>query len=248
MTAIEWLESRISVLIPEDIGSQLMFKSNIKKAKAVETVESMRAEKLETLAKLLAKIWFHCDWKWESPNERVMQMLMQELGYYPFKDEDEMIRQTQVDDNLYKQAAKEIPGWKAVSADGPTPMLERLKEHIDSITPEQFVKEFDEVQEWFECEVEDCKHCAEDIAQMQDDETFKVWECCGMEECVCDDDGLTDDEWLIKELKKERVEISDEEIEKWVASTPYYGHCTPEYKEGLEDGAKWYKEQIKSKQ
>lgn len=43
-------------------------------------------------------------------------------------------------------------------------------------------------------------------------------------------------------------ELSDEEIEKWVASTPYYGHCTPEYKEGIEDGAKWYREQLKSKQ
>jgi hypothetical protein len=85
-------------------------------------------------------------------------------------------------------------------------MLERLKKHLDSITPEQFVKEFDEVQEWFQCEVEDCKHCAEDIAQMQDDETFKVWECCGMEDCICEpeDDGLTDDEWVIQELKKER--------------------------------------------
>lgn len=35
-TPIEWLESRISILIPEDIGSQLMFKSNIKKAKEME--------------------------------------------------------------------------------------------------------------------------------------------------------------------------------------------------------------------
>ena len=42
-------------------------------------------------------------------------------------------------------------------------------------------------------------------------------------------------------------EISDEEIEKWVASTPYYGHCTTEYREGLEEGAKWYREQLKSK-
>ena len=33
MNSIEWLESRIKVLIPEDIGSQLMFKSNIEKAK-----------------------------------------------------------------------------------------------------------------------------------------------------------------------------------------------------------------------
>lgn len=35
-TAVEWLESRISILIPEDIGSQLMFKSNIAKAKEME--------------------------------------------------------------------------------------------------------------------------------------------------------------------------------------------------------------------
>ena len=32
-----------------------------------------------------------------------MQMLMQELGLYPFKDEDEMIQQTKVNDDLYKQ-------------------------------------------------------------------------------------------------------------------------------------------------
>ena len=45
----------------------------------------------------------------------------------------------------------------------------------------------------------------------------------------------------------EPTEISDEEIEKWVASTPYYGHCTTEYREGLEEGAKWYREQLKQK-
>lgn len=47
--------------------------------------------------------------------------------------------------------------------------------------------------------------------------------------------------------QRPQQEISDEEIEKWVASTPYYGHCTPEYKEGLEEGAVWYREQLKSK-
>ena len=54
---------------------------------------------------------------------------------------------------------------------------------------------------------------------------------------------LTEEEWQAAE----RGEISDEEIEKWVASTPYYGHCTPEYREGLEEGAKWYREQLKQK-
>lgn len=33
---VEFLESRIKVLIPEDIGSQLMFKSNVTKAKDME--------------------------------------------------------------------------------------------------------------------------------------------------------------------------------------------------------------------
>ena len=31
------------------------------------------------------------------------------------------------------------------------------------------------------------------------------------------------------EMISSQTEISDDEIEKWVASTPYYGHCTPEY-------------------
>ena len=35
-------------------------------------------------------------------------MLMKEIGYYPFKDEDEMIYHTSIDDNLYKQAIKEV--------------------------------------------------------------------------------------------------------------------------------------------
>jgi hypothetical protein len=35
-TAVEWLESRITVLIPDDIGSQLMYKNSIKQAKEME--------------------------------------------------------------------------------------------------------------------------------------------------------------------------------------------------------------------
>ena len=37
---------------------------------------------------------------------------------------------------------------------------------------------------------------------------------------------------------------SDEEIKKYIESTPYYGTCTYEFKEGIEDGIKWMKEQI----
>lgn len=49
-------------------------------------------------------------------------------------------------------------------------------------------------------------------------------------------------------MEKEIPELSDDEIKEWIDSTPYYGHCTPEYKEGLEDGIKWYKEQLKQRQ
>ena len=74
-----------------------------------QTAEQLiRADKLETLAKLLAKSWFYGDWEWETPNERIMQMLMQDLGYYPFKSEDEMIQQTRVDEDLYKEAVDKV--------------------------------------------------------------------------------------------------------------------------------------------
>ena len=38
---------------------------------------------------------------------------------------------------------------------------------------------------------------------------------------------------------------TEEEINAYVESTPYYGSCTEEYKEGIDDGAKWVIEQIK---
>jgi hypothetical protein len=38
---------------------------------------------------------------------------------------------------------------------------------------------------------------------------------------------------------------SDEDVEVYVKSTGYYGHCTPEYHEGIEQGAKWMRDKIK---
>jgi arylsulfatase A-like enzyme len=38
---------------------------------------------------------------------------------------------------------------------------------------------------------------------------------------------------------------SDEDIAKWVKEHGYYGHCTSEWHEGLEEGAKWMKEEIR---
>lgn len=45
-SSIDWLESRIKVLIPDDIGSQLMFKSNLKKAKAMHKEEVQDAYRI----------------------------------------------------------------------------------------------------------------------------------------------------------------------------------------------------------
>ena len=67
---------------------------------AMEEYAKFYSQRLETLAKLLAKTWFYGEWEWENPNERIQQMIMQDLGYYPFKDEDEMIRKTKVDSYL----------------------------------------------------------------------------------------------------------------------------------------------------
>lgn len=51
-------------------------------------------------------------------------------------------------------------------------------------------------------------------------------------------------DWYINEATPIKLP-SDEEIEKYVDSTPYCGHCTFEFKEGVEYGAKWVIEQIK---
>jgi hypothetical protein len=104
MTAVKWL---IEELRGDDVKGDFIFNGVItseliNQAKEMENVLELRNKKLETLARLLGKTWFYGEWKYETPNERVMQMLMQELGLYPFKDEDEMIQQTKVNDDLYK--------------------------------------------------------------------------------------------------------------------------------------------------
>lgn len=61
-----------------------------------------RQKKLETLAKVLAKTWFYGGWRADTINEKVLQTLMEDLGYYPFKDESDLIHYTQIDDQIYK--------------------------------------------------------------------------------------------------------------------------------------------------
>lgn len=41
---------------------------------------------------------------------------------------------------------------------------------------------------------------------------------------------------------------TDDEIDTYVESTGYYGHCTTEYREGIEEGAKWMRDKIKQGQ
>ena len=106
----------------------------------------------------------------------------------------------------------------------------------------------------FNCKIPNCPHCLEDIAQMEDDD-------------------LTDDEWLIKELKKElstcivcdeekqthvicmdcivktNHEISDEEIYK--ASREHItdgGGAQGWIQAAFRQGAVWYREQLRFKQ
>ena len=68
-----------------------------------------REEKLEAIAKIFAKNMFYGNWEWETPNERVITMLMTEVGLYPFSNEDEMIKETKVDEVLYDWARIDVP-------------------------------------------------------------------------------------------------------------------------------------------
>ena len=44
-----------------------------------------------------------------------------------------------------------------------------------------------------------------------------------------------------------RNKMTQETLEEFIESQPYYGTCTTEYKEGIEVGAKWQQEQNKNK-
>ena len=58
----------------------------------------------------------------------------------------------------------------------------------------------------------------------------------GIDLVLCDD--------IISYVK--HIELpTDEEIDTYVESTGYYGHCTTEYREGIEEGAKWMRDKIK---
>ena len=91
------------------------------------------------------------------------------------------------------------------------------------------------------------KHQAQDLEKELNKNQFGKGQEWEHKNIITSDDTQVSKTFLEAEPQLPQQEISDEEIDKWVASTPYYGHCTPEYKEGLEEGAKWYREQLKSK-
>jgi len=96
----------------------------------------MRYDKIyETIVKLFAKIMYYGDWKWDTPNERVITMLMQEVGMLGFKNEDEMIAKTKIDENLYKEAAQIIPSMpiKNISKTKNMPIKNSVQDVVEPI-------------------------------------------------------------------------------------------------------------------
>jgi hypothetical protein len=135
-----------------------------------QTAEQLiRADKLETLAKLLAKSWFYGNWEWETPNERIMQMLMQDLGYYPFKNKDEMIQQTRVDEDLYKEAVDkvELRNPRLMPVENYDPWDEVIDQLVDTNEMIDHVGEVNEMVCMFEPRTDTssatiCKHCGKE--------------------------------------------------------------------------------------
>ena len=43
------------------------------------------------------------------------------------------------------------------------------------------------------------------------------------------------------------VGLTNGEIQQYVESRPYYGHCNPEYREGIDEGARWADAKLREK-
>lgn len=68
---------------------------------------------LDNIAKIMARIMYYGDWKAETVNERVLEMLMNKLGYYPIC-EDDIITKLNIDDEIFAEAfAKNINGERS---------------------------------------------------------------------------------------------------------------------------------------
>jgi len=149
-------------------------------------------------------------------------------------DVEQINKDSQVFDNIEARiAAYPEVEFEMVSVNGlpyhyakiTTPMIARLRKHLDSITPEQFEQEIKEIEDSFICEDLNCSHCAEDIAQMEDDE-------------------LTDDEWIIKEKHKE-ITSTAVNFAKWISEGDWMSIWVEdkwmwEHQEELSSSHKWF--------
>lgn len=55
-------------------------------------------------------------------------------------------------------------------------------------------------------------------------------------------------QWIQDNCLSKAMNVTDEDINEWVKSRGYYGHCTQEYHEGLEEGAKWIRDKLTTNQ
>ena len=70
----------------------------------MDTTLKVKDNNFEIIAKVMAKCMFYGKWVAETPNERVIEILMRREGLYPFKDEDTMIEKTKIDEKFYVDA------------------------------------------------------------------------------------------------------------------------------------------------
>ena len=74
----------------------------------------------------------------------------------------------------------------------------------------------------------------------------KQWNKYGMGSVISYSQVVAELEKVKEEMKQEQSQKKeDQSLEEFINSQPYYGHCTPEYLEGIEVGAKWQKNQDK---
>jgi hypothetical protein len=115
-TREEWLKSKLKKAgfdlekpIMSWINYEYVYAQNDLPSLPNEAASPMTKEEMALIiVKLLAKSMFYGDWKWDTPNERVIELLMRQMGFYPFDSEDVMIGATMVPDDLYQKAREAI--------------------------------------------------------------------------------------------------------------------------------------------
>lgn len=61
-------------------------------------------ENFKVIAKCLVKAMYYGNWTAETPNERIIQMLLEKEGLWPIKDDDELIEKTEIVQSLYPES------------------------------------------------------------------------------------------------------------------------------------------------